>query len=106
MTLRPRAAISGISNAKEEARKELMSIGTKGLYLFPLVDAILEPNLFLDQELSNEFLNQEYQDISPNIGVVRKGDIIITRNSTISKDSYQKLVSLKDRFEADNSSHQ
>ena len=102
LTLRPRAAISGISNAKEEARKELMSIGTKGLYLFPLVDAILEPNLFLDQELSNEFLNQEYQDISPNIGVVRKGDIIITRNSTISKDSYQKLVSLKDRFEADN----
>ena len=102
ITLRARASVNNISMAKAEVRKGLSNIGVKGTYLYPLIDAILEPNLFLDQDLSNEFLNQEYQNISPNTGVVRKGDIIITRNSTISRDSYQKLVSLKDRFEADN----
>lgn len=55
--------------------------------------------------MSNEFLEQESKRISPNDGLVRKGDIIITRNSTISKDTYQKLVSLRELYEADNSSN-
>lgn len=102
IALKARAAVPTVAVAKSEARKAAGNLGDKGKYLYPLIDAILEPNLFLDQDLSNEFLNQEFKDISPNEGIVRKGDIIITRNSTISKDSYQKLVSLKERYEADN----
>lgn len=102
ISLKARAAVPTVAVAKSEARKAAGNLGDKGKYLYPLIDGILEPNLFLDQDLSNEFLDQEFKDISPNEGIVRKGDIIITRNSTISKDSYQKLVSLKERYEADN----
>ena len=105
ISMQPKATLKTLIQAKVLARRDIEKEMDKGAYLFPLVDVMLEPNIFYDQALSNEFLEQESKRISPNDGLVRKGDIIITRNSTISKDTYQKLVSLRELYEADNSSN-
>ncbi|MCO5277103.1 MAG: HDIG domain-containing protein [Saprospiraceae bacterium] len=105
ISMQPKATLKTLIQAKVLARRDIEKEIDKGAYLFPLVDVMLEPNIFYDQALSNEFLEQESKRISPNDGLVRKGDIIITRNSTISKDTYQKLVSLRELYEADNSSN-
>ncbi|HQW95417.1 MAG: HDIG domain-containing protein [Saprospiraceae bacterium] len=105
ISMQPKATLKTLIQAKVSARRDIEKEIDKGAYLFPLVDVMLEPNIFYDQALSNEFLEQESKRISPNDGLVRKGDIIITRNSTISKDTYQKLVSLRELYEADNSSN-
>lgn len=105
ISMQPKATLKTLIQAKVSARRDIEKEIDKGAYLFPLVDVMLEPNIFYDQALSNEFLDQESKRISPNDGLVRKGDIIITRNSTISKDTYQKLVSLRELYEADNSSN-
>ncbi|MCO6461731.1 MAG: HDIG domain-containing protein [Saprospiraceae bacterium] len=104
ITMRARATIPTLVKAKESVRRMVNQSVDQGAYLYPLIDVLLEPNIFYDQTLSNEFLDQEYKRISPNEGLVRKGDIIITRNTTISKDAYQKLVSLRELNDADNSS--
>lgn len=104
ITMRARATIPTLVKAKESVRRMVNQSIDQGAYLYPLIDVLLEPNIFYDQTLSNEFLDQEYKRISPNEGLVRKGDIIITRNTTISKDAYQKLVSLRELNDADNSS--
>ena len=105
ISMQPKATLKTLIQAKVSARRDIEKEIDKGAYLYPLVDVMLEPNIFYDQALSNEFLEQESKRISPNDGLVRKGDIIITRNSTISKDTYQKLVSLRELYEADNSSN-
>ncbi len=102
ISLKPRAGIPTLLVAKNELHKEVRQANEKGALLYPVVDALVEPNIFLDQALSNEFLNQEFKGIATNEGIVRKGDIIITRNSTISKDTYQKLISLRELNDADN----
>lgn len=104
ISVKPISGIYTISTANKAIQKELYRQGDKaGDYLPPIVNTLLEPNLFYSEQLTKEFLNQVIDNISPNSGLVRKGDIIITRNSTITRDAYLKLVSLRDRFEVENS---
>ncbi|HMY83096.1 MAG: HDIG domain-containing protein [Saprospiraceae bacterium] len=102
ISLKPRAAIPTVVQAKNELHRDIRQAGEHGPLLYPVIDALIEPNIFLDQTLSNEFLNQAFKNIATNEGIVRKGDIIINRNSTISKDTYQKLISLRELDDAGN----
>ncbi|HQW10602.1 MAG TPA: HDIG domain-containing protein [Saprospiraceae bacterium] len=102
----PLANMLTLQSAKKVAENTIYE-GSPGAakYLRPLINQIIEPNVFYDDALTQKFLEQAYDRISLNEGFVRKGDFIITRNATITKDVYQKLVSLTEKNQADQSSN-
>lgn len=99
----PLQNINDVSEAKNIAENNITSLDpTAGKYLTPLLSQIIEPNVFFDESLTTQFLDQAFEKISKNEGYVRKGDFIVTRNSTITKDVYQKLSSLTEKNKSEN----
>jgi putative nucleotidyltransferase with HDIG domain len=100
----PISSIITLSKAVKKAEHEIRTSGFKNAdYLLPLVSQVLEANVYYNNELTNQFKAQAYERVSLNEGMVKKGDIIIKRNSIISQDTYQKLLSYSDLVTAKNS---
>jgi len=63
-----------------------------------ILEQSIDPNIHFDQELSQKFLEQELRSISQALGKVSKGEIIIKKGATISRDVHQILSSLEERY--------
>lgn len=60
---------------------------------------IIEPNIFYDLETSQRILDARLEGISESYGSVETGENIIGRGDIVSDELYQKLVSLKQKYE-------
>lgn len=67
-------------------------------FLLPLLDRSIVANLLYDQEVSEKERDRLRGEIVKARDIVKKGDIIVTRNAPISEDTYQKLVSFQEEY--------
>ena len=61
---------------------------------------IVKPNLELNQNFSEKFLNDSFSNISPTRGLVLSGSLIISQGEIIEGEKYLKLISLKKEYES------
>ena len=62
-------------------------------FLIPLFDGLLRPNLFYNDSLTSDYLQQEIAAISRYKGKLDEGSFIIKKGDLISPDMYQRLIS-------------
>lgn len=65
----------------------------------PFLENLLKVNAVLDSGISNMALEEELNQIIPFIGVVEKGELIISKGEPIKGETLVKLNSLKDFYE-------
>ncbi|MDR2009658.1 MAG: HDIG domain-containing protein [Bacteroidales bacterium] len=61
------------------------------------------PNILYDSNVSNEMLNKQIKSISPTMGIVQTGELIISKGSIVGEKENKMLLSLKKETEADDS---
>jgi putative nucleotidyltransferase with HDIG domain len=64
-------------------------------FIYPLLEEQIVPNLFYSDSLTSELRRQALAAIPSARGLVEKGELIIARNSVITDEIYQKLVSFR-----------
>ncbi|TVZ51455.1 HD family phosphohydrolase [Dokdonia sp. Hel_I_53] len=62
----------------------------------------LEANVSLDEELTEQSLQEELNQMSKTRGVVPKGSLIISRGELVEGEALQKVLSLKTKYESQN----
>ena len=60
----------------------------------------LKPDLVFDKQLTEKMREQEGSTVLATMGVVLKGELIVSRGQLVDQSVYQKLTSLKARTEA------
>lgn len=59
------------------------------------------PNVIYDAEHTQKMLDQALSELVTTKGIVRKGDVIVTKEAVITDSIYDVLVSFKEKFEQD-----
>ena len=74
---------------------------------FPLLayikDFNFKANIVYDHNLNNELLNNQIASLSPTLGIVQKGELIISKGAIVGDYENKVLLSLKKETENDNS---
>lgn len=65
-----------------------------------LVEDHLKPNIIFDEKLTAVVQENTVKSISTTRGMVQKGELIIAKNNVIDEETYQKLQSFKESYEA------
>ena len=71
-------------------------------FLAPLLLQSLKQNVFFDEEATNKMLERELNDISKALGMVQRGEVIISKGELVSDSNFQKIESYRLRYEGDN----
>ena len=64
-----------------------------------LLQNVLIPNIFIDEETTTKLIEENLNGISPSKGLIKKGDLIISKGSIVNSDKFQVLNSLKYEYE-------
>ncbi len=64
------------------------------------LSSLLRPNIEYNAVLSQKILDEESNSIVKASGKVNKGEIIIRKGAVVDEESYQQLMSLKERHES------
>jgi cyclic-di-AMP phosphodiesterase PgpH len=67
--------------------------------ILPLLREALQPNIIYDEELSTRYRTQALNDLNRYKGMVRKNEVVVTKNSIITEETYQKLLTLQHFFQ-------
>jgi cyclic-di-AMP phosphodiesterase PgpH len=73
-------------------------------FLIPLFQGLFTYNVFYSPELSNKFLNDQIQSISPSYGLVKQDELIIKKDGIVTDEIFQKLLSYQAQYETEVSS--
>jgi len=65
-----------------------------------LVEDHLQPNIVFDEKLTAIVQDNTINSLSTTRGMVQKGEVIIAKNNVIDDDTFQKLQSFKETYEA------
>lgn len=68
-------------------------------FLLPLLQERIIPNIVYQDSISQSIQEEIAQGISPTQGMVRKGELIVTRGDNINDQVYLKLLSLEKQYE-------
>ncbi len=86
-----------VATAMDYIRAKVPSRADTAL-LFPLIESLVTENVFYDEALSLRMEKQAIEDISSVRGLVKEGDIIISRGQLVDDEKYKVLVSFKDEY--------
>ncbi|MAT56010.1 MAG: phosphohydrolase [Saprospirales bacterium] len=104
-TLRPTllASLKDPDKAEKELYEVYDSLALSGVKLPTrgIFQGLLFPNIFYDVDHSQKMLDQALSEIVTTKGIVRKGEVIVTKNAVITDSIYEILVSFKEKFEQD-----
>ena len=67
-------------------------------FLYPLLEALIEPNLQYDEALSNRARQELLESVSEYGDMVKKGDLIALRNGLVSEEAFQKITSMRAHY--------
>ncbi len=73
-------------------------------FLIPLLQGKFINNIFYSSDLTNKFLEDQLQSISPSYGLVRQDELIIKQDGIVTDEIYQKLLSYQVKYEEEVSS--
>ncbi len=62
--------------------------------------AILEPNIFYDEELTQRVIDEEIKSLSVNKGLVTENERIIAKGDVVEGSKYEILMSLKSEYDS------
>lgn len=68
-------------------------------FLYPLLEQCIEANLRYDAALTDNLRQEMLSDISEYRGIVKKGDLIISRNSIVTEDVWLKISSAQELYD-------
>lgn len=71
-----------------------------GPFLKKILVRSLLPSVELDQRLTDNTLENQIESISPNIGVIEKGSLIIAKGEVVEGDMLRALTSLESQFKS------
>ena len=63
--------------------------------LYPLLKDALQPNVIYSDSITKRSRQQAIDEYSKHRGMVRKGELVISKGAIVTDDGYQKLVSLR-----------
>ncbi len=69
--------------------------------LYPLLKEALQPNVVYSDSITKRSRNQSANEYSRYRGMVRKGELIISKGSVVNDSEYQKLLSLRHFYTKD-----
>lgn len=100
MRERTRANLFTVAEVRDEIRDELSeSRLSETEFILPLVDRHLLPNLVYNDSLTQQLRQRAVDLIPPSEGVVRQGDLIISKGGIITDLIYQQLVSYREQYQ-------
>lgn len=79
---------------------EKEKLDNSGAFLSKILARSLVPNVELDQQLTDNTLENQIQSINPNIGVVEKGSLIVAKGEVVEGDVLRALSSLEAQFKS------
>ena len=68
-------------------------------FLIPILLSSLEHNITYDKVASEAMLNSDLENISNTQGLIVAGQVIVNKGELVTAERYQKLLSLKQKFE-------
>jgi cyclic-di-AMP phosphodiesterase PgpH len=77
----------------------------EAIAVLPLLREALQPNITYDDNLSLRWRTQALNDLNKHRGRVRKNEIVVTKGSIITEETYQKLASLQHFFQRESGSN-
>ena len=92
----PEQALQTLSETYDSLTLAGAKLPSKGLF-----QGLVFPNIFYDVDHSQKLLDQALAELVTTKGIVRKGEVIVTKNAVITDSIYDILVSFKERFEQD-----
>ena len=90
-------AVSYLENEVKEGDFSAYSI-----QLVQLFYSTIKPNTVFNESLTANALNEELSKLSKTRGIVTKGSRIVTKGELVDGEVYQKMVSLKAKYETQN----
>ena len=69
----------------------------KNLY-YTVFFEIIEPNILIDEEFTNQSIEQALKQVSPNRDFIKEGKLIIAQGEVVSEENYLQLQSLKNEY--------
>ncbi|MEM9823786.1 MAG: HDIG domain-containing metalloprotein [Bacteroidota bacterium] len=73
-------------------------------FLVPLFEDFFQPNLSYSEALTKKFQEEQLASVSTTRGKVQRGELIVTKQSIVTNEIYQKLISFRRQYELDISS--
>lgn len=90
----------------ESASKKISNLSNlspkEQTFLAPLLLQSLKQNVFFDEEATNKMLQRELDDVSKALGMVQRGEVIISKGELVSERNFQKIESYRLRYEGEN----
>lgn len=68
--------------------------------IYDLMESYIRPNLLFDEQLTTSIQNNILNSLSTTKGMVQKGELIVARETVVDEETYQKLISFKEAYEA------
>lgn len=68
-------------------------------FLYPLLETVVVPNVFFNDTLTHKLREEMISGVSTSRGMVKKGELIISRDGIVTEEAYQKLISFKEQYE-------
>jgi len=63
-----------------------------------LLNRVVVPNITLNTQLTENTFKEEVKAINPNLGIIEKGERIISKGEVVEGEKYQILESLRDKY--------
>ena len=92
--------IEGAKSVLKNAIEEQEVVVQKQAF-YQLISQFVSENLVFDERLTDKLEKEAYTNISPTLGMVQKGELIISDGDIINAETFQKLESLRIAFEGD-----
>jgi cyclic-di-AMP phosphodiesterase PgpH len=96
----PLGSLYNIRSANDFAQSKIDKFSVEdSIFLRNIISQSLVQNVYYEDDLSQDEINQILSEVSPTQGLVQKGELIISTGEVVSPEKYQVLLSLKKEYE-------
>lgn len=87
------------SAVTEAANKLVQQKNIESDILLAIIKDRISPNIIYNERFTEKIEKQAVENVSSTRGMVQKGEVIVSKESTVTEDIYQKLESLRLTYE-------
>ena len=97
-----REKLYDIRSANDFAKSKIVNLSAEdSIFLHNIITQSLVQNVFYEDDLSQNEIDQILRQVSPTQGLIQKGELIVSAGEVVSPEKYQVLLSLKKEYEQD-----
>ncbi len=95
-----RSQFYDIRSANDFAKSKIINLSVEdSIFLHNIITQSLVQNVFYEDDLSQNEIDQILTQVSPTQGLTQKGELIVSTGEVVSPEKYQVLLSLKKEYE-------